>query len=63
MNAQELNELKEQVRPYLSEIGYKRWEKHLVACLRTMPIRELRKEAERYANEVCNTETKLKLVN
>lgn len=63
MNAQELNELKEQVKPHLSEIGYKRWEKHLIKCLQTMPIRELRKEVERYANEVYNTEIKLKLSN
>lgn len=63
MNAQELNELKEQVKPHLSEIGYKRWEKYLIKCLQIMPIRELRKEVERYANEVYSTEVKLNIVN
>lgn len=59
MTLDELNEIKAQVKAVLSELGYKRWEKHLIKCLTNMPMREARKEIESKANEIAQTEQKL----
>lgn len=63
MNAEELNELKAPFKKALSEIGYKRFEKHLVKCLRNMPLIEARKEIIRFGNEVAQKEFVLNIAN
>ena len=63
MKAEELNEIKAEAKQYLTEIGYARWHKHLVKCLRTLPVKEARKEIIRYANEIADREMQLKIRN
>ena len=63
MQFQELNEIKAEAKQYLTEIGYARWKRHLVKCLRTLPMKEARQEIIRYANEIANKEMQLKIRN
>ena len=63
MTLEELNEIKAQVKAALSDVGYKRWEKHMVKCLKTLPMKEARKEMQRCAQEIYETEMKLHMVN
>lgn len=63
MNATELQTLKDEVKPHLSEIGYKRWEKFLIKCLRTLPIREARQAVLKEADEIAKREYFLRLSN
>lgn len=63
MNAEEQNAIKAHVKSVLSEIGYKRWEKHMIKCLANLPLLEARKEIERKANEIAQIEFKLNMLN
>ena len=63
MNAEQLTQFKEELRPHLSEIGFKRWEKYLAKCLSMMPVKEAKNAAIKYADEIYNKELQLKLTN
>lgn len=63
MQLEELNAIKAEVRSKLSPVGYKRWEKHLINCLSTQPMREVRKESEKKFSEIFMKEIQLTLRN
>lgn len=63
MNATELQTLKDEVKPHLSEVGFKRWEKSLIKSLRTLPIREARQAVLKEADEIAKREYFLRLSN
>lgn len=63
MNADDLIELKAPFKKALSEIGYKRFEKHLAKCFRNMPTIEARKEIIRFGNEIAQKEFFLNIAN
>ena len=63
MQVEELNEIKAEAKQHLTEIGYARWKRHLIKCLRNLPMKEARQEIIRYANEIANREMQLKIRN
>lgn len=63
MQLEELNAIKAEAKSKLSPIGYKRWEKHLIKCLSTQPMREVRKEIQKKFSEIFMKEIQLTLRN